>query len=74
MTTLKDIDILRKAADEAEERYNRRCRRLVSLYMAGRKVTDHIILLRTDERRLGFESTRRDLENVIEIQAMAASM
>ena len=74
MTTLKDIDILRKAADEAEERYNRRCRRLVSLYMAGRKVDDHIILLRTDERRLGFESTRRDLENVIEIQAMAASM
>ena len=74
MTTLKDIDILRKAADEAEERYNRRCRRLVALYMAGRKVEDHIILLRTDERRLGFESTRRDLENVIEIQAMAASM
>ena len=74
MTTLKDIDILRKAADESEERYNRRCRRLVALYMAGRKVEDHIILLRTDERRLGFESTRRDLENVIEIQAMAASM
>lgn len=74
MTTLKDIDILRKAADEAEERYNRRCRRLVALYMAGRKVEDHIILLRTDERRLGFESTRRDLENVIEIQAMAASI
>ena len=74
MTTLKDIDILRKAADEAEERYNRRCRRLVALYMAGRKVEDHIILLRTDERRLGFESTRRDLENVIEIQAMADSM
>lgn len=74
MTTLKDIDILRKAADEAEERYNRRCRRLVALYMAGRKVDDHIILLRTYERRLGFESTRRDLENVIEIQAMAASM
>lgn len=74
MTTLNDIDILRKAADEAEERYNRRCRRLVALYTAGRKVDDHVILLRTDERRIGYELTRRDLENAIEFQAMAASV
>lgn len=74
MTTLNDVAILRKVADEAAERYNRRCRRLVALYMAGRKVTDHIILLRTDERRLGFESTRHDLEKVIEFQAMVASV
>ena len=74
MTTLEDIDILRKAADEAEERYNRRCRRLVALYMAGRKVEDHIILLRTDERRLAYESTLKDMDYVMEFQAQMASM
>ena len=50
MTTLKDINIIREAHERAAERYNRRCRRLVALYTAGRKVDDHVILLRTDER------------------------
>lgn len=38
------------------EKYNRRCRRLTALYMAGRKMTDHIIIQRTDMMRLGYEA------------------
>ena len=42
--------------------------------MAGRKVDDHVILLRTDERRLAYESTLKDMDYVMEFQAQMASM
>lgn len=72
MTTLNDICILQRVAEKAAERYNRRCRRLVALYRAGCKVEakswDY-----TDCMRLQMESTAKDLETVIEQQAMVAS-
>jgi hypothetical protein len=74
MTTLKDINIIREIHEQAAEIYNRRCRRLVALYTAGRKVDDHVILLRTDERRLAYESTLKDMDYVMEFQAQMASM
>ncbi len=72
MTTLIDIYILQRIADKASERYNRRCRRLVALYRAGRNV-DARHWDNTDCMRLMAESTARDLEMVIEQQAMVAS-
>lgn len=72
MTTLIDIYILQRVADKAAEKYNRRCRRLVALYRAGRKV-DSRHWDYTDCMRLMAESTARDLEMVIEQQAMVAS-
>lgn len=73
MTTIKDIWILQTTADKMAERYNRRCRRLVALYRAGRKVEakswDY-----TDCMRLSMESAQKDLEDVITQQAMAASV
>lgn len=73
MTTLKDINIIREQFERAAEIYNRRCRRLVALYTAGRKVTDHMILFHTDMRRLAYESRLRDMDYVMEIQAQMAS-
>ena len=72
MTTLTDIYILQRVADKAAEKYNRRCRRLVALYRAGRKV-DSRHWDYTDCMRLQMESTAKDLETVIETQAMVAS-
>ena len=72
MTTLNDIYILQRVAEKAAEKYNRRCRRLVALYRAGRKV-DARHWDYTDCMRLMAESTARDLEMVIEQQAMVAS-
>ena len=72
MTTLNDIYILQRVAEKAAERYNRRCRRLVALYRAGRKV-DSRHWDYTDCMRLQMESTARDLDMVIEQQAMVAS-
>lgn len=72
MTTLNDIYILQRVADKAAEKYNRRCRRLVALYRAGRKV-DARHWDYTDCMRLMADSTARDLEMVIEQQAMVAS-
>ena len=72
MTTLIDIYILQRIADKAAERYNRRCRRLVALYRAGRKV-DARHWDYTDCMRLMAESTARDLEMVIEQQAQIAA-
>ena len=72
MTTLIDIYILQRIADKAAEKYNRRCRRLVALYRAGRKVNSRHWDY-TDCMRLMAESTARDLEMVIEQQAMVAS-
>lgn len=72
MTTLNDICILQSIADKAAEKYNRRCRRLVALYRAGRKV-DARHWDYTDCMRLMADSTARDLEMVIEQQAMVAS-
>ena len=74
MTTLNDINIIREAHERAAERYNRRCRRLVALYTAGRNVTDHMILYKTDELRLAYESTLKDMDYVMEFQAQMASM
>ena len=72
MTTLNDIYLLQRVAEKAAEKYNRRCRRLVALYRAGRKV-DSRHWDYTDCMRLQMESTARDLETVIEQQAMVAS-
>ena len=72
MTTLNDIYILQRVADKAAEKYNRRCRRLVALYRAGRKV-DARHWDFTDCMRLQMESTAKDLETVIEQQAQIAS-
>lgn len=72
MTTLNDIYILQRVSDKAAERYNRRCRRLVALYRAGRKV-DARHWDYTDCMRLMMESTAKDLDMVIEQQAMVAS-
>jgi hypothetical protein len=72
MTTLNDIYILQRVAEKAAEKYNRRCRRLVALYRAGRKV-DARHWDYTDCMRLQMESTAKDLETVIEQQAMVAS-
>lgn len=73
MTTLTDIDILMKIAESAAEAYNRRCRRLVALYRAGRKV-DAKAWDNTDTMRLAMESSRNDLEEVIMTQTMIASV
>lgn len=43
------------------EKYNRRCRRLTALYMAGRKITDHIILYKTDMMKIGYEMALKSL-------------
>lgn len=72
MTTLNGIYILQRVAEKAAEKYNRRCRRLVALYRAGRKV-DVKSWDYTDCMRLQMESTAKDLETVIEQQAMVAS-
>ncbi|MBO7104239.1 hypothetical protein [uncultured Fibrobacter sp.] len=72
MTTLNDIYILQRVAEKAAEKYNRRCRRLVALYRAGRKV-DARHWDYTDCMRLMAESTARDLETVIEQQAQIAA-
>lgn len=73
MTTIKDIWILQTTADKMAERYNRRCRRLVALYRAGRKVDAHHWDY-TDCMRLAMESAQKDLEDAITQQAMAASV
>lgn len=72
MTTLNDISILQRVAEKAADKYNRRCRRLVALYRAGRKV-DARQWDYTDCMRLMAESTARDLDMVIEQQAMVAA-
>lgn len=72
MTTLNDIHLLQRIADKAAEKYNRRCRRLVALYRAGRKV-DSRHWDYTDCMRMMMESTAKDLDMVIEQQAMVAS-
>lgn len=43
------------------ERYNRRCRRIVSLVLAGRKIDDHVLKYRTDMMRIGYELDLKDL-------------
>lgn len=73
MTTIKDIWILQATADKMAEMYNRRCRRLVALYRAGRKVDAHHWDY-TDCMRLAMESAQKDLEDVVTQQAMAASV
>ena len=72
MTTINDIWILQATADKMAERYNRRCRRLVALYRAGRKV-DARHWDYTDCMRLAMESAQKDLDEVMTQQAMAAS-
>ena len=74
MTNLNDINIIREQFERAAEIYNRRCRRLVTLYTAGRKVTDRMILYGTDTRRLAYESTLKDMDYVMEFQAQMASV
>ena len=70
--TLNDVNLLRLIAEKAAERYNRRCRRLVALYRAGRKV-DARHWDYSDCMRLQMESTARDLDMVIEQQAQIAA-
>ena len=73
MTTLDDIDIMIKVAAVQTERRDRRARRLLSLYMAGRKPNQKLI----DTYTIMCESATRcnnDIDMVMEAQAMAASM
>lgn len=73
MTTLEDIDILRKVAAEQAERRDRRARRLLSLYMAGREPGQNLL----DTYSIMTECVNRcrsDIDTVMEAQAMAASM
>ena len=72
MTTLNDVNLLRIIAEKAAEKYNRRCRRLVALYRAGRKV-DSRHWDYTDCMRLMMESTAKDLDMVITQQAQIAA-
>ena len=72
MTTLNDIHLIQLIADKAAEKYNRRCRRLVALYRAGRKVDSRHWDF-TDIMRLQMESTAKDLDMVIEQQAQIAA-
>lgn len=72
MTTLNDVNLLRIIAEKAAERYNRRCRRLVALYRAGRKV-DAKSWDYTDCMRMMMESTAKDLDMVITQQAQIAA-
>ena len=72
MTTLNDIHLLQRIADKAAEKYNRRCRRLVALYRAGRKV-DSRHWDYTDCMRMMMESTAKDLDMVITQQAQIAA-
>lgn len=73
MTTLNDIHLLQRITDKAAEKYNRRCRRLVALYRAGRKPASRSWDY-TDCMRLAMESAQKDLEDVVTQQAMAASV
>ena len=73
MTTLTDIDILMKCAEAHAENYNRRCRRLVALLRYGCKV-DAKTWDATDNLRACMENSRRDLEDAILSQSMAASV
>ena len=73
MTTLEDIDILIKVAAVQTERRDRRARRLLSLYMAGRKPNQKLI----DTYSIMTECVNRcrdDIDTVMEAQAMAASV
>ena len=72
MTTLNDVNLLRIIAEKAAERYNRRCRRLVALYRAGRNVDAHHWDY-TDFMRMMMESTAKDLDMVITQQAQIAA-
>lgn len=72
MTTLNDVNLLRIIAEKAAERYNRRCRRLVALYRAGRKV-DSRHWDYTDFMRMMMESTAKDLDMVFTQQAQIAA-
>lgn len=44
------------------EKYNRRCRRLVDLMFAGRRVSgDHVLMLKTDMMRIGYEAYAKEI-------------
>ena len=73
MTTLDDIDILIKVAAEQAERRDRRARRLLSLYMAGRKPNQKLINTYTIICECATRCNN-DIDMVLETQAMAASV
>lgn len=77
MTTLNDIDFLRKVYETSLENYSRACRRATALALGGRDLNDYAHRKLRDYieiRRRCAELTRADLERVIEEQAMAASV
>lgn len=43
------------------EKYNRRCRRITLLALAGRKLTDHIVKYRTDMMRMMYEACAKEI-------------
>lgn len=43
------------------EKYNRRCRRITALVLAGRKIDDHMTIYHTDMMKLGFESNMKEI-------------
>lgn len=43
------------------EKYNRRCRRITALVLAGRKIDDHMTIYHTEMMKLGFESNMKEI-------------
>ena len=70
-----DLQIMNKWAIESAERYNRRCRRLVTLCLAGRTrwTEDRILTYRTEMMRLAHEYAQRDLDKVWTYECERAS-
>lgn len=53
---------LRQRGLREMEKYNRRCRRLVALMIAGRRVSgDHVLMLKTDMLRIGYEAYAKEI-------------
>lgn len=73
MTTLEDIDFLRRVAELQTKRRDRRARRLLTLYIGGRRPSEQLLI---NYSILCECVTRcyRDLDDAIEVQAMAASV
>lgn len=70
-----DLHLMHKWAIESAERYNRRCRRLVALILAGRTnwMKDHILMYKTDMLRLSHEHAQRDLDKLWTYECERAS-
>lgn len=73
MTTLEDIDFLRRVAELQNKRRDRRARRLLALYIGGRRPSE-VLLINYSILCECVTRCYRDLDSAIETQAMAASV